>query len=297
MTLKIDDLLTTFRATTKNHSAEKITFLGVDGFDVYNPSTPFLYEGIMRIAGRVEKRDSEASLIRIFDQVDATHYTLNTTLPQWSMQDPFISRIGGEWVLGGTYVNWEGPYWFTRLYKGPSFDQLTHWVDAPKGMKDVRVIELNNGSIGVLTRPQGGLARHGVIGFTVVDSPQELTEEVIQEAPLIDIFEDKAWVGANDAVVVDDHHIGVVGHVAVFTGNQIRHYYAMSFVLNIYTLETQNVKIIGERAQFLPGPAKRDDLHDVIFTAGIGHEEGQTYLYVGSSDAEVQRLKCENPFA
>jgi hypothetical protein len=297
MKLLINDLLKTFRASTRNHHPEKISFLGVDGFDVYNPSTPFLYDGQIRIAGRVEKRDSEQSMIRLFDRIDATHYALNTSLPHWGMQDPFVTQIGADYLLGGTYVNWEGPYWFTRLYKGPSLSNLTHWVDAPKGMKDVRVIALNNGSIGVLTRPQGGPARFGVIGFTRVESAEKLTEAVIAAAPLLDIFEDNAWAGANDAVVIDDHHIGVVGHVALFSDDRIRHYYAMSFVLNIYTLETSDVKIIGERAQFLDGPAKRDDLHDVIFTAGMDHEDGQTYLYVGTSDAEVQRLKCENPFA
>ena len=42
----------------------RLRFLGVEGFDVYNITTPFSCGGRMYIAGRVEKRENEMSFVR-----------------------------------------------------------------------------------------------------------------------------------------------------------------------------------------------------------------------------------------
>ena len=51
-------------------SSKVLTFKGVDGYDVYNPSIPFELNGKTYIAGRVEKRDSERSKVKLFDKKD-----------------------------------------------------------------------------------------------------------------------------------------------------------------------------------------------------------------------------------
>jgi predicted GH43/DUF377 family glycosyl hydrolase len=87
-----------------------------------------------------------------------------------------------------------------------------------------------------------------------------------------------------------------VGHVATFEPDQLRHYFAMVFTLDPKTGQTTPMRVLAERSDFLLGPAKRDDLHDVIFTAGLYKESGVYYLYVGTSDCEVQRCICPVPF-
>ena len=296
MNILINDLLKDFRGTTKNHTPEKIAFIGVDGFDVYNPSIPFFYEGAYHLLGRIEKRESEVSIIGLFKRITKTSYDLIKDFEAYPLQDPFLTVIHGQYILGGTFVDWTTKTWFTRFYQGPSLDQLTLLVDAPIGMKDVRLIQLANGKIGVFTRPQGGLARFGVIGFTVVDDLKDLTREVMEKAPLLDLFETSAWAGVNDCLLLEDGSIGVVGHVAIFDEERIRHYYAMSFKFDPDKRTYKDVKIIAERSQFLPGPSKREDLQDVIFTAGLHFENPFWYIYVGASDAEVQRMVTPTPF-
>ena len=44
----------------KIYESVKLTFLGIDGFDVYNCSIPFRWEGKEYIYGRVEKREEWA---------------------------------------------------------------------------------------------------------------------------------------------------------------------------------------------------------------------------------------------
>lgn len=289
----IEQLLTTFRKRTQLKKPEKIRFLGVAGYDVYNPSTPF-YIGTDRwILGRVEKRDSERSYVGFFKQINAETYSLDTTKQTYELQDPFITQIHGEWVMGGTYVDWESKHWFTRVYKGRDIDHLTLWFDAPIGMKDVRLLELSNGGIGVFTRPQGGKAGKGKIGFLQLPSFDSISAEMLLDAPLLDLFEDDEWGGVNDCYQNKDGSINVIGHIAYFTDTQIRHYYAMRFAFNPSNFYVNNLEIIAERSQFLPGPSKREDLHDVIFTSGITKESGKIFLYVGTSDCEVQRAELE----
>lgn len=54
--------------------------------------------------------------------------------------------------------------------------------------------------------------------------------------------------------------------------------------------------ILAERKEFVEGPAKREDLRDVLFSGGLYEENGQTYLYVGVSDCEVQYMPIARPF-
>ena len=70
----------------------------------------------------------------------------------------------------------------------------------------------------------------------------------------------------------------------------------MTFKVDILTKEASKMKIIAIRDDFNEGPAKRPDLVDVLFAAGIVEQNEKYVLYVGVSDAEVQTIEVVEPF-
>ena len=130
-----------------------------------------------------------------------------------------------------------------------------------------------------------------------IDNLDDLNINIINEAPLLeDLFIDEEWGGANEARSLDDSTLGILGHVACFDEDGNRHYYPMTFKLNINTLEVKNQKIIAIRKNFKPGEAKRADLEDVVFSGGLVLNGDKAVLYAGISDAEAQLIEIDNPF-
>ena len=73
-----------FEAHKHIYESSLIRFIGVDGFDVYNCSVPFIYNGKKHIYGRVEKREEWAnSHVRLFVETGKNEFT---ALPQLSWQ-------------------------------------------------------------------------------------------------------------------------------------------------------------------------------------------------------------------
>jgi hypothetical protein len=71
----------------------------------------------------------------------------------------------------------------------------------------------------------------------------------------------------------------------------------MTFTVDINHRKPSPMKIIAVRDNFNPGPSKRDDLVDVLFSAALDFTtDGKTILYVGVSDAQVQTIEIKNPF-
>jgi hypothetical protein len=287
----------------KPFQPSKLKFAGVGEKDVYNITAPFEDEGERVIAGRVESRDSEHSEVHFFVQLGET-WVPKADLPAFQLQDPFFTRIDGELILGGvetiphpTIENGLG--WRTVLYKGANIRSLQKFFTGPDGMKDLRLIQLQDRSIGVLTRPQGKKGGRGKIGFTRIPSLEHLTLEVIEEAPLLSgQFIDEEWGGANEAHLLSNGLIGVLGHIACYDQEGNRHYYSMVFALDPDTGECSDIRLIAVRADFLEGPAKRSDLVDVVFSGGLVRKsDGTAELYAGISDAEAQRITIPDPFA
>ncbi|MCK9911679.1 DUF1861 family protein, partial [Microbacteriaceae bacterium K1510] len=76
------------------------------------------------------------------------------------------------------------------------------------------------------------------------------------------------------------------------------HYYPMAFEFDPASEAWSGLRLIGERRDFLPGPAKRPDLEDVVFSGGlIRVGDGRAVLYAGISDADAQTLDIPDPFA
>lgn len=295
-----EQLLEEFTFTTEN--PEKVIFSGIGNKDVYNITAPFEDEGQLVIAGRVESRDSEHSQVFFFVKQN-NEWVPRVGAPVFELQDPFFTKIAGELVLGGVQIfphpTKEGALgWRTVFYKGPSISCLQEFAKGPDGMKDLRLIELMDGRIGVLTRPQGEKGGRGKIGWTRIPSLSDLTFDVINEAPLLGgQFIDEQWGGANEAHLLTNGLVGVLGHIASFDQEGNRHYYPMVFALNPETGEFSDIKLIATRSHFLPGPAKRPDLEDVVFSGGIvRNADGTAIFYAGISDAEAQRITITDPF-
>ena len=121
--------------------------------------------------------------------------------------------------------------------------------------------------------------------------------EVIENAPLLENqFSEEEWGGANEIHVLDDDRVGVLGHIASFDDRGDRHYYALTFQLELQGFKIDQPLIIAERKDFLPGLSKRPDLSDVVFSGGLVLGDGTATLYSGISDADAQKITIQRPF-
>ncbi|PCI60811.1 MAG: hypothetical protein COB35_08205 [Gammaproteobacteria bacterium] len=294
------------RTSNKNNTG-KLSFESVDGQDVYNITAPFVSAGKTVIAGRVEPRDKEHSSVMFFEQKDGSWYPV-VDAPVFKLQDPFITFINGELIFGGveikeintTNIN-KRFEWKTVFYRGTDIFSLTEFFTGPVGMKDIRLCDLNNGNVGVFTRPQGDKGGRGTIGYTEVSSLDELSVEIVDKASLLEnMFHPMDWGGVNDTYLLENGEIGLLAHIACYESDDIkqqRHYYAASFKFDPISRQFNSFKIIACRSQFKEGATKRPDLTDVIFSSGLVEDNGKTILYAGVSDAEAHWLEISNPFA
>ena len=158
---------------SKVTGGELCRFHGVDGYDVYNPSVPFRLNGKRYIAGRVEKREDERSHVRFFEEREDGFYAVESKI--LNLQDPFVSIIEGNVILGGVSVEYfpDRCIWTTEFYKMQSLDDIEFIARGPKLMKDIRLVQLRDGRVGIFTRPQGDAMRKqygciAKIGFTEI---------------------------------------------------------------------------------------------------------------------------------
>ncbi|WP_179394136.1 DUF1861 family protein [Lacticaseibacillus absianus] len=290
--MDFSDLFHAYEVATKPTAPHKIIFSGAAGYDVYNITAPFTDRGRTYIAGRVELRTSEDAEVRFFERVDATHYRAST-LPTLHLQDPFVTRIGSQLVVGGVHVTPQADgtmRWRTDFYVGQHLDSLEFLVAGPDQMKDIRLAETPDHQILVLTRPQGGVAGAGKIGMCLIDRLAQLTAERIATAPLLaDNIPDGNWGGPNQVLAIDRSTAVVLGHLARRKADQTLQYTSVIFEVDYRQQRIARTTMIATREDFEDGPAKRPDLTDVIFSGG--YADGK--LYVGTGDAEAQFAAVE----
>ncbi len=282
------------RHCEKAHVLEFIT--NEENVDVYNISSPFCWNGRTLLFGRVEPRDSELSHILCFTP-EGGKWNRCDDFTSLSLQDPFFAVINDELILGGVEVfyAYEGAAnlsWRTVFYRGHDLAQMHRFAQGPEMMKDIRLCALPDGRILFMTRP------NGKIGYVVLDSLDALNAEVLANAPLLqDHFVEGEWGGSNQLHVLKNGKVGVLSHVACFDAAGDRHYYSSAFCLEPDTGACTPMKMIACRNDFLPGPAKRPDLVDVIFSGGLVRDgNGTATLYCGVSDAGAQALQIADPF-
>ncbi len=287
----------------RDHSSQIQFDLGEnDSRDIYNISAPFTWCGETLIAGRVEARDSEHSEVIFFIE-DNKKWKPRNGYPVLNLQDPFVTQIGKELVVGGVEI-YDDPIkpgylaYRTVFLKGESIDKLERFVKGPEKMKDIRLLQLEENKILVFTRPQGEIGGRGTIGYTVINSLEELTQEAIQKATLLDRqFIKEEWGGANELHKLKNGLVGVLAHIAKFDEEGNRHYYSSVFVFDPATGDYTPMRLIAIRDNFEKGAYKRKDLIDVIFSGGLVRDEsGKAILYCGVSDAEAHRITIDDPF-
>jgi hypothetical protein len=285
----------------------KLKFYGIELKDIYNITPPFFVKERLVIAARVENREDEiASEVHFFESTGDINWKKINITPL-NLQDPFVVSIDDQIIVGGIEVFPPLPdspndsiTYHTVFYKGENLDTLQIFAVGPEKMKDIRIIKLKNGRIGVFTRPQGGENNGGEIGYVEIDRLEDLNKpEIILGAKIIrDQFAAREWGGVNQLQELDGGRIGIVGHIACFDEKKMKHYYGMSFVFDPKANIASPIKIIATRENFPEGEAKKSGLEDVIFVGGIAQDasDKQWYLYAGLSDVESGRIPIEYPF-
>ncbi|MFD1908946.1 DUF1861 family protein [Paenibacillus rhizoplanae] len=76
------------------------------------------------------------------------------------------------------------------FYRGTDLHDLYYFTTGPNKMKDIRLVALADGRIGVFSRPRGSEVKgqygsESMIGFTVIDKLEDLTADVIENAPYL----------------------------------------------------------------------------------------------------------------
>ena len=297
-----------FEVECKAKDSSILKFDGVDGFDVYNCSQPFIYKNKHYLYGRVERRSEwMRSWVRLFEEIGPNHWKLVENSMIYQLEDPYITKIDECYVMGGTHVQVsredELRAYFGYFYYGKELENLKYFTTGPENMKDIRLVQLGDGRIGIFSRPRSKelIATYGsesLVGFTIIDSLDELTAEAITNAKIIPgLFGDLEWGGVNQAYLLENDDIGVIGHLSYQDGDQSV-YSVMSFVLDYKNLKIHDYKIIATRKNFPEGPAKRNHLHDCCFPSGIVSIENTNdcLLYSGIGDTQEGVTRIKYPF-
>lgn len=297
-------LLTEFKQINagQKFKTQQLIFKLTDNRDVYNITAPFKSAGKIVLAGRVEPRDSEHSEIMFFEEINGAWLPI-AGAPIYQLQDPFFTQLDEQHLLVGGVevfpdpVNSQHLAWRTVFMIGTDIFSLKRFNVGPDRMKDLRLTKLKDGRILVFTRPQGEIGGRGTIGFIILDSLTEFTHANIAKASLTKHFASDEWGGVNEIHQLKNGKIGVLAHVACFDAMNNRHYYPAAFSFDPITLDYSELKLLGYRALFQDGAAKRPDLQDVVFSGGlIRLGSGKARLYAGIADAEAHYLDIPDPF-
>lgn len=285
-------------------------FVGVEGKVVFNVTIPFTDNGRTFLAGRVESPEStRGGAIYdpqvVFFEPEGSRWVVarHLDVAPYSMEDPAIAKIGGELVLSGVEIFEDAEVQPGRnhrmtFFRGPHLESLRKFAVGPTGMKDVRLVEMKDGRVGIFSRPQNEKGWSGRIGFTVIRSLDELTPDVMEKAQIIpNQFVDDEWGGVKWATLLPDGRIGCIGHIACEGADGSRNYYATAFEFDPDKFKAAPFRIIASRRDFPPGVTKVESLRNEIFPDGIvRHGDGTATLYVGVSDRYGGTVVIKDPF-
>lgn len=311
--LRCAELLKEFEEKEALPMGEKLRFSGVgEDDDIYNISKPFQIDGETVIAGRVEARKEWANSRAVFfKEKEGTWFPIEGA-PTFRLEDGFATTVGEETVFGGVqvYLNHsevdsQGVSYRTVFYRGKSLSSLEQFAIGPDGMKGIRLAALEDGHIGVCTRPQGGSNGRGKIGYIELNNLEGLNAQNLFDAKIIEgQFQPEEWGGANELHPLQDGRIGIVGHIAHEDEQGNKHYYAMSFKYDPKTHSASPIEIIATRKSFPVGNyktlttnGKTIKVEDVVYPSSLlRHGDGTATLYAGLSDTEAGVIEVPDPF-
>jgi len=304
------ELRKVFHETAHVYEGALLTFDGVDGYDVYNCSIPFEWQGKRYMFGRVERREDFANSVTfLFEEVSRDHYAAVPGAVVYAIEDPHVAFIGEEIIMGGTHVRKskgeiDALYGYYFRGKDPKF--LDHFTCGPANMKDIRLVQLPSGKVGVFTRPRGKdiMAKYGseaIVGYCELDSVDELDATIVDKARVIpNLFDDGEWGGCNQCYLLKDGRIGVIGHRCYREPTpevELQVYINISFIFDPETFEVSDMKVIGDKQSYPYTPHMLPYLADCVFTTGIEmREDGKADLYSGLGDVMQGRIAIDAPF-
>ena len=299
-----------FLANRRIYDSALLTFTGMEGYDVYNCSIPFEWQGKRYIFGRVERREDFANSVTfLFEEIAPDHFSPVPGAVVYPLEDPHIAVIGNEIILGGTQVRKSRGHIDTLYgyyYRGTDLRFLNHFTCGPANMKDIRLIQLQDGKVGVFTRPRSKriaeqYGSEAVVGFAILDSIDDLDADIVNQAKVIDgLFSDGEWGGCNQCYLLKDGRIGVIGHRCYKepSGDVTLHVYInISFIFDPVTFAVSDMKVIGDKASYPSTPYMLPYLEDCAFTSGIEMlPNGKANLYSGLGDVAQGRITIDSPF-
>ena len=286
-----------------------VRFAGVDGFDVYNCSAPFVFRGRRHVFGRVERRDLwVASRTMLFAETEPDAFERVAAFEPLPLEDPCVTVVGGEFVLGGTAVRKEGDTivsFHADFFRGPDPLHLAYFASGPELMKDIRLAPFAPDRIGVFSRPRGEAIRakygsEAIGGDTEIASRDSHTPEAVQAARIVpDLFGKDEWGGCNQCHVLPDGRIGVAAHLScpgplAPNGVPRQIYCNAAFVFDPAAHRATRPRIVATRALHAPAPCKVPHLDDCAFTSGFDFRpDGLVDVWSGLGDAAEGRLALD----
>jgi hypothetical protein len=212
--------------------------------------------------------------------------------------------------MGGTHVRVKNnnlDTYYAYFYKGTDLNDLRYFTTGPDYMKDIRLVELLDGRVGVFSRPRSEeikkkFGSEAMIGFSAVGSLAGLTADVVENAPYIEgLFEAGEWGGCNQVYRLDSGKLGVIGHVSYLSdsgGEQPDAVYTnVAIVFDPETRKAENLKVIATRKSYPAAAPKLPYLRDCAFTSGIVMRgDGRADLYSGVGDSYEGRTVIQYPF-
>lgn len=309
--MNIKDLKLDYERKTPKKEGQLLRFEGVQGRDVYNCSVPFEQNGKLYVLGRVEKRSEWAnSTCYLFEQkADGVWYKVPEfdALP---IEDPFYTEINGESVVIGTHVLKECgkvKTYYGYFYRGKDIFNLKYFTTGPSYMKDIRLVQLPEGRVGIFSRPRSEEIKkkygsESRVGYTVVSALDDITADIIQNANYIEnFFEIDEWGGVNQAFYLAKHLIGVIGHQCyadkLDCGGDKAVYINTAYVVDVVLKTVKQKQIIATRRDYPEYPSKTAGLTDCAFTSGVSDiVNPRVKLYSGLSDSAQGVVEIDNPF-
>lgn len=299
-----------FHESGRIYESKLLTFDGVEGFDVYNCSIPFQWQGKRYMFGRVERREDFAnSVTYLFEEVGKDHYAPVPGSSSYPIEDPHVAFIGDEIIMGGTHVRkskGEIDTLYGYYYRGKDLKFLSQFTCGPANMKDIRLVQLANGKVGVFTRPRGKhvaekYGSEAIVGYCELNSIDELDATIVDKAEYIPgLFEKNEWGGCNQAYLLKDGRIGIIGHRCYLEPTaqvELQVYVNISFVFDPQTFAISDMKVIGDKPSYPPTPCMLPYLEDCVFTSGIEMRgDGKADLYSGVGDVAQGRIVIDAPF-
>ncbi|KAG5485053.1 hypothetical protein LSCM1_07134 [Leishmania martiniquensis] len=303
MQMPLKRMRAAFEANKKIYESSLLTFKGVEGYDVFNCSVPFMYEGKYHLFGRVEVREKWMdSRVRLFVETGKDEYTLVPNQLAYQLEDPFVAKVQDRMLFGGTHhIKSAGEVTgdYCDFYSGMPH-ALTYYTTGPDLMEGIRFVQLINGTIGIFSCHK--TESSCMIGFTTVDSLDEIKREVIADAQPInqEPFLD-AWGSVNQAYLLSSGSVGCICHHGYLdkdsNGEPLSVSCITSFVYDPKTNNTHDFRLLGTKGCFPDCPPKAPRTADCAFASGIiMRDDGKCDLYSGLGDTHEGRITIDDPF-